>query len=156
MLGIYLLIAALSFLALYFAVKKLTLNIDEQTLLEPIKMDVYPKFCDLIDEKIRQFKENVQNTNLALKNSDQKDEFLEKLGDLSRELTFIQTMNLSNKNDSIWQNELFSFLKELENLLLEYLEKGEEEAENLREFLMNEFEKLIREFLMNEFEKLKG
>ncbi|EFW5172237.1 hypothetical protein H3W29_000446 [Campylobacter jejuni] len=142
MLGIYLLIAALSFLALYFAVKKLNLNIDEQTLLEPIKMDVYPKFCDLIDEKIRQFKENVQNTNLALKNSDQKDEFLEKLGDLSRELTFIQTMNLSNKNDSIWQNELFSFLKELENLLLEYLEKGEEEAENLREFLMNEFEKL--------------
>ncbi|EKI6015029.1 hypothetical protein PF273_001460 [Campylobacter jejuni] len=135
MLGIYLLIAALSFLALYFAVKKLTLNIDEQTLLEPIKMDVYPKFCDLIDEKIRQFKENVQNTNLALKNSDQKDEFLEKLGDLSRELTFIQTMNLSNKNDSIWQNELFSFLKELENLLLEYLEKGEEEAENLREFV---------------------
>ncbi|BEK12062.1 TPA: hypothetical protein ACOS30_000108 [Campylobacter jejuni] len=142
MLGIYLLIAALSFLALYFAVKKLTLNIDEQTLLEPIKMDVYPKFCNLIDEKIREFKENVQNTNLALKNSDQKDEFLEKLGDLSRELTFIQTMNLSNKNDSIWQNELFSFLKELENLLLEYLEKGEEEAENLREFLMNEFEKL--------------
>ncbi|EAI5298184.1 hypothetical protein I9B01_01960 [Campylobacter jejuni] len=142
MLGIYLLIAALSFLALYFAVKKLTLNIDEQTLLEPIKMDVYPKFCDLIDEKIREFKENVQNTNLALKNSDQKDEFLEKFGDLSRELTFIQTMNLSNKNDSIWQNELFSFLKELENLLLEYLEKGEEEAENLREFLMNEFEKL--------------
>ncbi|EHL9147391.1 hypothetical protein KFI70_000479, partial [Campylobacter jejuni] len=135
MLGIYLLITALSFLALYFAVKKLTLNIDEQTLLEPIKMDVYPKFCDLIDEKIREFKENVQNTNLALKNSDQKDEFLEKLGDLSRELTFIQTMNLSNKNDSIWQNELFSFLKELENLLLEYLEKGEEEAENLREFL---------------------
>ncbi|HED7554751.1 TPA: hypothetical protein R5627_000209 [Campylobacter jejuni] len=142
MLGIYLLIAALSFLALYFAVKKLTLNIDEQILLEPIKMDIYPKFCDLIDEKIREFKENVQNANLALKNSDQKDEFLEKLGDLSRELTFIQTMNLSNKNDSIWQNELFSFLKELENLLLEYLEKGEEEAENLREFLMNEFEKL--------------
>ncbi|EAC1885913.1 hypothetical protein FK385_01095 [Campylobacter jejuni] len=142
MLGIYLLIAALSFLALYFAVKKLTLNIDERTLLERIKMDIYPKFCDLIDEKIREFKENVQNANLALKISDQKDEFLEKLGDLSRELTFIQTMNLSNKNDSIWQNELFSFLKELENLLLEYLEKGEEEAEILREFLMNEFEKL--------------
>ncbi|EOB4232064.1 hypothetical protein ACIT2M_000535 [Campylobacter jejuni] len=142
MLGIYLLIAALSFLALYFAVKKLTLNIDERTLLEPSKMDIYPKFCDLIDEKIREFKENIQNANLTLKNSNQKDEFLEKLGDLSRELTFIQTMNLSNKNDSIWQNELFSFLKELENLLLEYLEKGEEEAENLREFLMDEFEKL--------------
>lgn len=56
MLGIYLLIAALSFLALYFAVKKLTLNIDEQTLLEPIKMDIYPKFCDLIDEKSENLK----------------------------------------------------------------------------------------------------
>ncbi|MFQ6341834.1 hypothetical protein [Campylobacter sp. VTCC 70190] len=142
MLGIYLLITALSFLALYFALKKLTLNIDEQALLEPIKMDIYPKFCDLIDEKIREFKENIQNDNLTLKNPQQKDEFLEKLGDLSRELTFIQTMNLSNKNDSIWQNELFSFLKELEKLLLEFLTKGEEEAENLREFLMNEFEKL--------------
>lgn len=142
MLGIYLLITALSFLALYFALKKLTLNIDEQALLEPIKMDIYPKFCDLIDEKIREFKENIQNDNLTLKNPQQKDEFLEKLGDLSRELTFIQTMNLSNKNDNIWQKELFSFLKELEKLLLEFLTKGEEEAENLREFLMNEFEKL--------------
>ncbi|MBT0613542.1 hypothetical protein FR294_03015, partial [Campylobacter coli] len=65
-----------------------------------------------------------------------------KLGDLNRELTFIQTMNLSNKSDSVWQSELFDFLKELEKLLLEYLENGEEEAENLRENLMNEFEKL--------------
>lgn len=67
---------------------------------------------------------------------------MEKLGDLNRELTFIQTMNLSNKSDSVWQSELFDFLKELEKLLLEYLENGEEEAENLRENLMNEFEKL--------------
>ncbi len=51
-------------------------------------------------------------------------------------------MNLSNKSDSVWQSELFDFLKELEKLLLEYLENGEEEAENLRENLMNEFEKL--------------
>lgn len=142
MIAFYLLIAALAFLALYFAIKKLTLNIDEKTLLEPIKADIYPKFCDLIDEKIKEFKENIQNENLSLKDKDKKDEFLEKLGDLSRELTFIQTMNLSNKSDSVWQNELFSFLKELETLLLEFLEKGEEEAENLRQDLMQEFEKL--------------
>lgn len=142
MIAFYLLIAALAFLALYFAIKKLTLNIDEKTLLEPIKADIYPKFCDLIDEKIKEFKENIQNENLSLKDKDKKDEFLEKLGDLSRELTFIQTMNLSNKSDSVWQNELFSFLKELEALLLEFLEKGEEEAENLRQDLMQEFEKL--------------
>lgn len=142
MIGIYLLIAALSFLLLYFALKKLTLNIDEKTLLEPIKADIYPKFCDIIDEKIREFKENIQNDYFILKQVDKKDELLEKLGDLSRELTFIQTMNLSNKSDSVWQSELFDFLKEMENLLLEYLENGEKEAENLREFLMDEFEKL--------------
>ncbi|EAI8933100.1 hypothetical protein CRL64_01660 [Campylobacter coli] len=142
MIGLYLLIAALSFLLLYFALKKLTLNIDEKALLESIKSDIYPKFCDIIDERIREFKDEVQNNSFTLKDQDKKDELLEKLGDLSRELTFIQTMNLSNKSDSVWQSELFDFLKELEKLLLEYLENGEEEAENLRENLMNEFEKL--------------
>ncbi|EAC2152615.1 hypothetical protein CJY45_00930 [Campylobacter coli] len=142
MIGLYLLIAALSFLLLYFALKKLTLNIDEKALLESIKSDIYPKFCDIIDERIREFKDGVQNNSFTLKDQDKKDELLEKLGDLSRELAFIQTMNLSNKSDSVWQSELFDFLKELEKLLLEYLENGEEEAENLRENLMNEFEKL--------------
>lgn len=142
MIGLYLLIAALSFLLLYFVLKKLTLNIDEKALLESIKSDIYPKFCDIIDERIREFKDGVQNNSFTLKDQDKKDELLEKLGDLSRELTFIQTMNLSNKSDSVWQSELFDFLKELEKLLLEYLENGEEEAENLRENLMNEFEKL--------------
>ncbi|EAK0045913.1 hypothetical protein B6I13_00915 [Campylobacter coli] len=142
MIGLYLLIAALSFLLLYFALKKLTLNIDEKAFLEPIKSDIYPKFCDIIDERIREFKDGVQNNSFTLKDQDKKDELLEKLGDLNRELTFIQTMNLSNKSDSVWQSELFDFLKELEKLLLEYLENGEEEAENLRENLMNEFEKL--------------
>lgn len=89
-----------------------------------------------------EFKDGVQNNSFTLKDQDKKDELLEKLGDLNRELTFIQTMNLSNKSDSVWQSELFDFLKELEKLLLEYLENGEEEAENLRENLMNEFEKL--------------
>ncbi len=47
MIGLYLLIAALSFLLLYFALKKLTLNIDEKALLEPIKSDIYPNFVIL-------------------------------------------------------------------------------------------------------------
>ncbi|MCW1360396.1 hypothetical protein [Campylobacter sp. CCS1377] len=141
-MGIYLLIAALAFLLLYFALKKLTINIDERALLEPIKADIYPKFCDIIDENIKKFKDNVQNGIFALKDTEKKDEFLEKLSDLSRELTFIQTMNLSNKSDAIWQEELFGFLKEFENLIIEYLENSEELSENLRTTLMNEFEKL--------------
>ncbi|CAM3439991.1 hypothetical protein CAUP111243_04145 [Campylobacter upsaliensis] len=139
MIGFYLLIAALSFLALYFAVKKLTLNIDENKLLEPIKADIYPQFCDIIDEEIRALKEGVESGEFELLEDEKKEEFLESLGDLSRELTFIQTMNLSKKNDSIWQSELFNFLKELENLILRYLKNAEILSDTLREKLMNAF-----------------
>ncbi|MCX2682564.1 hypothetical protein OQH60_01560 [Campylobacter sp. MIT 21-1685] len=142
MISFYLLLAALAFLFLYFSIKKLTVQIDEKVLLEPIKSDLYPKFCECIDEKIRNFKEQIQQEKLQLKNEHTKDILLEKLGDFSRELTFIQTMNLSKKNDEIWQEELFSFLKEIENTLLEFLENGEQEAEKLRNELMREFEAL--------------
>ncbi|ELP6346228.1 hypothetical protein QTU60_000389 [Campylobacter upsaliensis] len=142
MIGFYLLIATLSFLALYFAVKKLTLNIDENKLLEPIKADIYPRFCDIIDEEIRALKEGVKSGEFELLEDEKKEEFLEALGDLSRELTFIQTMNLSKKNDSIWQSELFDFLKELENLILRYLKNAEILSDTLREKLMNAFESL--------------
>lgn len=142
MLEIYILISALTFLILYFYIKKFTNKIDEQTLLEPIKSDVYPKFCDICDEKIRQIKDEVLKENFKFLNIENKDEFLEKLGDLSRKLTFIQTMNLSKKNDEIWQNELFNFLKELENLILNYLNNGEKIADDLRNYLFDEFNKL--------------
>ena len=96
-MSFYLLMAALSFLALYFAVKKLTLNIDEKALLEPVKAGVYPEFCEIINDKIQAFKKEIQSFENALLDNDKKSEALEKLGDLSRKLTFIQTMNLSKK-----------------------------------------------------------
>lgn len=142
MLGFYLLIAALAFLALYFAIQKFTIKADENALLEPIKADVYPKFCDMIDGKIREFKSLLKDDKLKVKDEDKKDEFLEKLSDLSRELTFIQTMNLSKKDDGLWQKELFDFLSKLDELLLNFLEDGQKESEELREFLMNEFQRL--------------
>ncbi|MBK1971598.1 hypothetical protein [Campylobacter sp. TTU_617] len=141
-MAFYLLIAALSFLMLYFAIKKYTLKIDEKTLLEPIKTDIYPKFCDYIDEKIRELKCKVQNNELELLNLDKKDIFLEYLGDLSRELTFIQTMNLSKKSDELWQNELFNFLKKLEQIIEDFLKESHSINEKLRNDLMQNFETL--------------
>ncbi len=141
-MAFYILISALAFLGLYFAVKKLTLNLDEKSLQEPIKAELYPKFCDFLDEKIKGLKENLENEKFTLLKPEQKGEFLEKLGDLNRELVFIQTMNLSKKNDSIWQGELFNFLKELENSILNYLENGEKISEDLREDLKEEFQRL--------------
>lgn len=141
-MSFYLLMAALSFLALYFAVKKLTLNIDEKALLEPVKAGVYPEFCELINDKIQAFKKEIQSFENALLDNDKKSEALEKLGDLSRKLTFIQTMNLSKKNDSIWQSELFGFLSEFEGVINAYFRDGERKSDKLRNELLSEFERL--------------
>lgn len=141
-MSFYLLMAALSFLALYFAVKKLTLNIDEKALLEPVKAGVYPEFCEIIIDKIQAFKKEIQSFENALLDNDKKSEALEKLGDLSRKLTFIQTMNLSKKNDSIWQSELFGFLSEFEGVINAYFKDGERKSDKLRNELLSEFERL--------------
>lgn len=141
-MSFYFLMAALSFLALYFAVKKLTLNIDEKALLEPVKAGVYPEFCEIINDKIQAFKKEIQSFENALLDNDKKSEALEKLGDLSRKLTFIQTMNLSKKNDSIWQSELFGFLSEFEGVINAYFKDGERKSNKLRDELLSEFERL--------------
>ena len=141
-MSFYLLMAALSFLALYFAVKKLTLNIDEKALLEPVKAGVYPEFCEIINDKIQAFKKEIQSFENALLDNDKKSEALEKLGDLSRKLTFIQTMNLSKKSDSIWQSELFGFLSEFEGVINAYFKDGERKSDKLRNELLSEFEHL--------------
>lgn len=141
-MSFYLLMAALSFLALYFAVKKLTLNIDEKALLEPVKAGVYPEFCEIINDKIQAFKKEIQSFENALLDNDKKSEALEKLGDLSRKLTFIQTMNLSKKSDSIWQSELFGFLSEFEGVINAYFRDGERKSDKLRNELLSEFEHL--------------
>lgn len=141
-MSFYLLMAALSFLALYFAVKKLTLNIDEKALLEPVKVGVYPEFCEIINDKIQAFKKEIQSFENALLDNDKKSEALEKLGDLSRKLTFIQTMNLSKKSDSIWQSELFGFLSEFEGVINAYFKDGERKSDKLRDELLSEFERL--------------
>lgn len=141
-MSFYLLMAALSFLALYFAVKKLTLNIDEKALLEPVKAGVYPEFCEIINDKIQAFKKEIQSFENALLDNDKKSEALEKLGDLSRKLTFIQTMNLSKKSNSIWQSELFGFLSEFEGVINAYFKDGERKSDKLRDELLSEFERL--------------
>ncbi len=138
----YILISAIAFLTLLYSIKKYTLNLDEKALLEPIKIAVYPEFCDLINEKIRLFKTQLLNNEIELKNATEKEYFLESLSNMSRKLNHIQTMNLSNKNNAMWQNELFLFLKELEDLLTNFIQNGEKLSDELRVYLMDEFHRL--------------
>ncbi|ENQ6618944.1 hypothetical protein ACEQHX_000262 [Campylobacter lari] len=140
----YLLISALAFLVLFFAIKKYTLKLDEQSLLEPIKNDIYPEFCDLINEEIRNIKNNLLQNTFALQNENYKDEFLENLSDMSRKLNHIQTMNLSKKNNALWEETLFNFLKELENLNKQFLNDSEKINDLIRFSLQEKFSNLTK------------
>ncbi|EHZ4885639.1 MULTISPECIES: hypothetical protein [unclassified Campylobacter] len=140
----YLLISALAFLVLFFAIKKYTLKLDEQSLLEPIKNDIYPEFCDLINEEIRNIKNNLLQNTFTLQNENYKDEFLENLSDMSRKLNHIQTMNLSKKNNALWEETLFNFLKELENLNKQFLNDSEKINDLIRFSLQEKFSNLTK------------
>ncbi|EAJ5681983.1 hypothetical protein BXA13_06660 [Campylobacter lari] len=143
-MAFYLLISAIAFLILFFAIKKYTLKLDEQALLEPIKNDIYPEFCDLINEEIRNIKNNLLQDTFTLQNENHKDEFLENLSDMSRKLNHIQTMNLSKKNSALWEETLFEFLKEFEKLNEQYLNDSEKINDSIRTSLQEKFSNLTK------------
>ncbi|EEC4842234.1 hypothetical protein G5F52_000567 [Campylobacter lari] len=143
-MAFYLLISAIAFLILFFAIKKYTLKLDEQALLEPIKNDIYPEFCDLINEEIRNIKNNLLQDTFTLQNENHKDEFLENLSNMSRKLNHIQTMNLSKKNSALWEETLFEFLKEFEKLNEQYLNDSEKINDSIRTSLQEKFSNLTK------------
>ncbi|AJD03732.1 putative membrane protein [Campylobacter lari] len=143
-MAFYLLISAVAFLILFFAIKKYTLKLDEQALLEPIKNDIYSEFCDLINEEIRNIKNNLLRGTFTLQNENHKDEFLENLSNMSRKLNHIQTMNLSKKSNALWEEALFEFLKEFEKLNEQYLNDSEKINDSIRTSLQEKFSNLTK------------
>ncbi|MCV3426068.1 hypothetical protein L8W60_02230 [Campylobacter lari] len=143
-MAFYLLISATAFLILFFAIKKYTLKLDEQALLEPIKNDIYSEFCDLINEEIRNIKNNLLRGTFTLQNENHKDEFLENLSNMSRKLNHIQTMNLSKKSNALWEEALFEFLKEFEKLNEQYLNDSEKINDSTRTSLQEKFSNLTK------------
>ncbi|ENQ6654328.1 hypothetical protein ACEQH8_000926 [Campylobacter lari] len=143
-MAFYLLISAIAFLILFFAIKKYTLKLDEQALLEPIKNDIYSEFCDLINEEIRNIKNNLLRGTFTLQNKNYKDEFLENLSNMSRKLNHIQTMNLSKKSNALWEEALFEFLKEFEKLNEQYLNDSEKINDSIRTSLQEKFSNLTK------------
>ncbi|WP_139451925.1 hypothetical protein [Campylobacter armoricus] len=140
----YILISALAFLILFFAIKNYTLKLDEKKLIEPIKTNIYPEFCDLINEEMRKIKNKVLQKEIQLKDENKNDEFLEILSNMSRKLNHIQTMNLSKKNNSLWEETLFEFLNKLENFNEKYIKNYEETNEEMRKSLQEKFSALTK------------
>lgn len=130
--------------ALYMQIQKLTKNIDANkandsrvTAGGSDESQKYKVFCELIDEQIRSLKILADSAAIDGK----KDEFLESLSQISKKLTFIQTMNNSSSAQK-WESELFSLLLDIENAVNLYLNDAESINTQMKERLKIGFSKL--------------
>lgn len=125
---------------IYKEISKVTSNIDIQE--QNPDMSKYSKFCDFIDDEITSVKNSLMLENIKLKNEGLKDEFLDKVSTLSKELVFLQNMSSSNKNAKDWEKRLFDFLNKFESLNDEYLQNSQNLNDEIRERLANKFRNL--------------
>lgn len=125
---------------IYKEISKVTSNIDIHE--QNPDMSKYSKFCDFIDDEITSVKNSLMLENIKLKNEDLKDEFLDKISTLSKELVFLQNMSSSNKNAKDWEKRLFDFLNKFESLNDKYLQNSQNLNDEIRERLANKFRNL--------------
>lgn len=125
---------------IYKEISKVTSNID--ILEQNPDMSKYSKFCDFIDDEITSVKNSLMLENIKLKNEGLKDEFLDKVSTLSKELVFLQNMSSSNKNANDWEKRLFDFLNKFEILNDEYLQNSQSLNDEIRQRLADKFRNL--------------
>ena len=125
---------------IYKEISKVTSNIDISE--QNPDMSKYSKFCDFIDDEITSVKNSLMFENIKLKNEDLKDEFLDKVSTLSKELVFLQNMSSSNKNANDWEKRLFDFLNKFESLNDEYLQNSQSLNDKIRQRLADKFRNL--------------
>ena len=121
----------------YKEINKVTKKADEAE--QNPNMSGYVKFCDDIDDEISKVSRELKLGSLKLLDESKEDEFLEKLGTLSKELVFVQNMSSSNKNKSDWESRIFTLLSKFEEILNEYIADGELKNDEIRESLRGKF-----------------
>lgn len=133
---------------IYMQIQKITQKIDESGLtannspenLKRISAEKYKKFCDLINNELRELK-NMALYDDMLKDAESKDKFLESLSEMSKKLTFIETMNTARDSDK-WESELFEVLSKLDELVEANFKDGKRVSDEIRDRLGAEFAKL--------------
>ncbi|PSM52626.1 hypothetical protein CBLAS_0736 [Campylobacter blaseri] len=125
---------------IYKQIDKITQKLDKEEANPD--MSRYVKFCDKIDNEIDKLNTDIKFSNIVLKDNEKKDDFIEKLSLLRKELVFIQNMHSSNKNALTWEKKIFSFLTKFEDIVNEYLQDNEKINDEIRERLEKEFNSL--------------
>ena len=114
----------------------------------PRNFEFYAQFSSVIQDHVRAIKQALDSTNahvqdkFKLLSGKDESEALEKLSDAIRTLVFFETAIAKQKPASEIETELFEVLNNIETFLIEYCENGEELAEELREELLDAYNKI--------------
>lgn len=119
-------------------INKLTTKIQAQD--DSPGLFLYTKFCDTIDEKISFLKDLIKNGKINANSNE--DNCLEELSNFSKQLVFIQSMHITNKNVSVWEEKLSIFLMKLDKFILDNFQDGQKISDEVRNELLAEFNKI--------------
>lgn len=142
-----LIVVALVAFVLNQQIRKITTNLDNESNSQSSNK-AYSLFAGTIQHKLRQIKNDidsskaVENPTYKLNKLASEEKTLERISNLIRKLVFFETLNYKNKSKSKIENELFMILSEIDELVINSLENGQELSDELRNTLANEFVKL--------------
>lgn len=136
-IGLMLAVAVIVGVVIYMEINKKLPHINDQELNPD--MSRYMIFADNIDSEIDGLRKALLFGDIELKIGEQKDEFLEKLSALRKELEFLQTSHTTNKNANVWEEKLAEFLAKFESIVEEYIKDGEAKNDEIRNTLQSKF-----------------
>lgn len=106
----------------------------------------YANFSVAVQNYIRIIKNDIDSTKtkeesrFVLKNPLDEKESLETLADFLRKLVFFETLLAKNKSAKEIESELFIILDAIDSFVRQKCEDGEKLADELKEFLFNDFQ----------------
>ncbi|QKF64819.1 hypothetical protein [Campylobacter corcagiensis] len=136
-IGLMIVVAVIVGVVIYMEINKQLPRINEKELNPD--MSRYMMFADKIDDEIDALRKGVLFGETKLFDSEKKDEFLEKLSSLRKELEFLQASHATNKNANIWEEKLAEFLAKFESVVEEYIKDGEAKNDEIRSSLQSKF-----------------
>ncbi len=126
-------------------IKHVTDNLDEKG--DTNSFDKYAKFSVAIQNHIRAIKldidssKKIENPRYILKNQEDEEDLIEELSDYLRKLVFFETLLAKKKTSDEIEGELFDILSKLDSFIKNNCEDGEKLADELRDNLMQEYER---------------
>lgn len=144
MIPLVLIIMAIVFI-MYKNLEKVTSRIDNK---EDVSFELYSKYAVKIEEYLREIKNDIekrtvmQNPKYSLKNEDKKEDISNAISDIIRKVAFFETVMAKRKGSEQIEEELFKILNSLDELIGDEFKNGKETADNLKEELFEEFNRL--------------